>query len=108
MPSLKECRKILGPTCTLSDSELDLLQESLKALAHIAIENYPKFKLPKQKTSPNQKKSVSFENILDLLSEAEREEAMERVSILEFEGRLPREEAEKTVILNHFKPNNRN
>lgn len=108
MLSLQECRKILGPTCTLTDPELDLLREGFYALAHITHETYPKLGSPKAKTLLNQHQRVNFESMLNLLSEAEREEAIERVAIMEFESGFPREEAEKAVMSKYFKPHNRN
>jgi hypothetical protein len=41
--------------------------------------------------------------MLNLLSKAEQEEAKERVSIMELEGGLTREEAEKLMLSKHSK-----
>lgn len=38
MISLDECRKVLGPECKLSDSELEVMRGQLYGLADIAIE----------------------------------------------------------------------
>jgi hypothetical protein len=105
MLSQKECRKIMGPTCTLSDSELNLLLEAHYAFAHIALETYPK--LRSEKVLPNQQQKVTFESMLKLLSEAEQEEAIERVGIMEFQGGLSCKEAEKEVMNEHFKRHNK-
>jgi hypothetical protein len=106
--SLQRCRTILGPTCTLSDSALEQYRDSLYALADIAIESYPKLQTPKATSSLGRQKRISFESMLNLLSEAEREEAIERISIMEVESGLPREEAEKLILAKYFKPNKRN
>jgi hypothetical protein len=37
MISLDECRKLLGPTCELSDEELERLRDDLYALADIVV-----------------------------------------------------------------------
>lgn len=106
MLSLQECRKILGPACTLSDSQLECLREALYALADIATKTYPKPRSANTTVSLNSNLGINFERMLDLLSEAEREEAMERVSIMEFDGGLPRNEVEKIVRPKYFKNKN--
>jgi hypothetical protein len=40
MLSLEQCRKLLGPGCKLSDSELEALRDQLYGLADIAIETF--------------------------------------------------------------------
>lgn len=40
MLSLKQCRKILGKSCKLSDRELEELRDSMYGLADIVIEAY--------------------------------------------------------------------
>lgn len=108
MLSLQECRKYLGPTCTLSDSDLELFRDSLYALADIAMKTHPKLRSPTTTTLSFSPKVVTFEAMLNHLSEAECEEAKERVSIMEFEDGLPREEAEKIILSKYFKPHKRN
>jgi hypothetical protein len=38
--SLEECRNLIGPSCQLSDEELEKLRDSLYGLADIVIESY--------------------------------------------------------------------
>ena len=40
MLTLEQCRKVLGPECKLSDSELEALRDQLYGLADIAIEAF--------------------------------------------------------------------
>lgn len=108
MLSLQACRKILGPSCTLSDSDLEQYRDSLYALSDVAFKTYPKLRSPKAIALPFSPKVVTFETMLNHLSDAEREEAKERVSIMEAEGGLPREEAEKFILSKYFKPDKRN
>ncbi len=108
MLSLQACRKILGPSCALSDSDLEQYRDSLYALADIALKTSPKIRQPRANALPFSPKVITFETMLNFLSEAEREEAMERVSIIEIEGGHSRKEAEKIILSKHFKPNKRN
>jgi len=57
----------------------------------------PRFLKCPKKTTPSLPQA-DFNAVLRRLSEPDRELAMERVSILEFDGRLSRDEAEKKVI----------
>jgi hypothetical protein len=108
MLTLKKCRDILGPSCSLSDSELEQYRDCLYALADIASKTYPKSRSTRATALPSPPKVVTFETMLNLLSEAEREEAKERVSIMEVEGEISREEAEKMILSKYLKPNKRN
>lgn len=40
MLSLDKCRKILGPKCTLSDTELERVRDELYGLADVAIDAF--------------------------------------------------------------------
>jgi hypothetical protein len=102
MLSLQECRKILGPTCSLNDLELENYRDSLYALADISLNAYPKLQSSREITLPIQPKSVTFESMLNLLSKAEQEETIERAAIMEFEGGLTRQIAQKASLSPFF------
>jgi hypothetical protein len=87
-------------------------KDRINALAEIIVESYLNKPLRKKTlnspvkfTKPINFNPVSFEEMLSLLGQTEREEAEERVSILEFDGKISRTEAEKIVIQNLLKSN---
>ena len=84
MLSLEQCRRILGANCNLNDSELELLRDQLYGLADVSIEL---FVARKRGSSEIEKQGLK-------LSKAEHEKWEERAAILEFDGRLPRSEAQ--------------
>jgi hypothetical protein len=102
MLSLQECRKILGPSCSLDDNDIALLRDSYYSLADVILSSYRKKQKTPPKTTPYPKTKPSFENMLKLLSEAEREEVIERAGIMEYDGQLPREKAEEIALSKFF------
>lgn len=105
MLSLQACRKILGPSCTLSDSQLEEMRNGLCVLADIVIEAS---QIPPQANSDTipGHKTATFEEMLDLLTEAEKETALERVAIMEHDGNLSRQEAESTLLTKMLEKHN--
>jgi len=103
MLSLKECRKILGPSCSLTDSDIEQLREGLHALADIALEVYPKLQTPNTTPPLTTKQTITFEDMFKLLSETEKDEVIERVSIIEFDGKFTRKEAEEITMSKYLK-----
>jgi hypothetical protein len=80
MLSVSQCRKIVGPSCNLSDSDLELLRDQLNGLADISNAIYrQKGFMP-----------VSASTKTEKLTNAESE----RAAIMEFDAGLPRSEAE--------------
>ena len=79
---LDECRHIVGPGCGLADADLLEVRDQLYALARVMC----RVDLPQVGVgSPP-------------LSADERTDVDERAAILEFDGKLPRETAERLAI----------
>ena len=83
MLSLESCRKILGSSNKLSDDDLATLRDQFYCLASLTLEERDR-----------QKKSLLYlsDGLID------RDALEERAAIIEFEGNLPREEAESNAI----------
>lgn len=96
-------------TPSFTEAKSDPKQDQLNALAELLVEAFLDKALretilssPHNPETPKDTKQISFKNMLKLLSEAGREEAMERVSILEFDGKMKRKEAERVVIQDYL------
>ena len=81
MLTVEKCRKILGPDCKLSDSEIEARRDQLYGLADVSIDVYKS--LPASRGSRTQR-----------MRKAKSEAWKERAAIMEFEAGLPRSEAE--------------
>ena len=90
MIDLCRCREILGSNCQLTDEQLELLRDHLTALANIA------FDVVLQEAQLGAQ--TAFAMAANILPDAQREEVGERASILEFDGGLPRAQAEETAL----------
>jgi hypothetical protein len=90
MLSLEYCRKILGANLAISDEELVTLREQLYSFANLALET-------RDSTSTSVKPlEVSFELLAS--SHDDPETLRERAAIIEFEGNVLRDEAERMVV----------
>ncbi|MBM3859221.1 MAG: hypothetical protein FJ395_06180 [Verrucomicrobia bacterium] len=112
MLTLERCREILGKECTLSDSELELLRDQLYGLADVAVEAFVDQRQRRGKASPVAYKPeiraidggdglghgqdpVAFQDAAALLSPDDRAEIEERAAIMELDGGLDRDRAER-------------
>ena len=84
MLSLERCRKIIGSGNRLSDEDLASLRDQLYCFAALALE-----------VRDSQKKSVWERPDLESL---DRDALEERAAIIEFEGKLSRDEAERNAL----------
>jgi hypothetical protein len=84
MLSLERCRKVLGLDKKLSDEDLATLRDQLYCFAALALE-----------VRDNQKRSVL--EMRDVGS-IDRDALEERAAIIEFEGKLSKDEAERNAI----------
>jgi hypothetical protein len=111
MLSLRRCRDVLGSVCSLSDSEIEAVQDQLRILARVALEE-PRgcrtdaVRGPRDgETRPSGPKAIPsgkhdyFSALLQLVPEDERYSIEERASILEFEAGLHRTDAERSALL---------
>ena len=81
-------RALLQARGTISDTEADALQAALRELARVVVDAY--------KTSRTA--AVPFQDALVRLPGDDRDELSERAAILEFEGGLTRDGAERAAI----------
>ena len=84
MLSLERCRKVLGSDTKLSDEDLATLRDQLYCFAALALE-----------VRDTQKKSVLERPDLDSL---DRDALEERAAIIEFDGKMSRDEAERNAL----------
>ena len=84
MLSLERCRKVLGSGTKLSDEDLATLRDQLYCFATLALE-----------VRDSQKKSVLEGPDLESL---DREALEERAAIIEFDGNLSRDDAERNAL----------
>jgi hypothetical protein len=84
MLSLERCRKVLGSDTKLSDEDLATLRDQLYCLASLTLE-----------LRDHQKKSTLKKPDGDLI---DRDALEERAAIIEFEGNVSRDEAERNAV----------
>lgn len=87
---LRRCRDLLGPDCSLTDDQIKLLRDELTTLANIALD------LGVQESRNGAKSAI--EMAATVVPEDQYEGIRERASILELEGGLPRNEAERRAM----------
>src|SRR6186713_1343954 len=86
--SLSSCRRHLGPLAIdLSDAEVERLRNQLYGIAGVALN----LMSPTNRATP-------FASALSSLSEDQRFDVEERAAILEFDGRLTRDQAERLAL----------
>lgn len=90
MLDLRRCREILGSDCPLSDDQIELLRDQLVALADVALDT-------KLQDLRNGATSV-LDMAVSVVPEEQRREIGERASIMEFDGGLPRDQAERAAL----------
>lgn len=90
MLSLQHCRKILGAKAAMSDEELITLRDQLYCFAELALG----VRDQKQKAVP------AVANTLDQIagSQEDSDVLRERAAIIEFDGNISRDEAERMAI----------
>lgn len=97
MLSLTDCREILGAdSANISDAEMEALREQLYYLATVAIISL----------QANRGSSSSFSNLRPSLNQCCANTCMEleeRAAVMEFDGKLSRDEAERAAIAGAIK-----
>jgi hypothetical protein len=88
MISLERCRKILGPDNPVSDENLAALREQLYSFAELALDI-------RDRRSVSQGASA-FEQIAS--SHEDPDTLRERAAIIEFEGNISRDEAQRMAV----------
>ena len=95
MLPVKECRKILGPECSLSDQDIDRPRGQLRDLASVMITAYEEQQLTVLLASGDEK-------TLEMIPEEDRDEVEERAAILQFLGGKSRSEADQLAVQMYF------
>lgn len=87
--SLERCRKLLGPNNKLSDETLATLREHLYCFAELALD-------VRNRQGSSESKPDVFEKVAR--SPEALEDLRERAAIIEFDGNVSREEAERMAL----------
>lgn len=90
MLSLDDCRTLLNRDGEeLNDADLADLRDQLYSLASLTVERFSRIEC---------KEGATFKDALALFGQSERETIEERAAVIEFEGKLEREVAERSAI----------
>lgn len=90
MLSLDHCRTLLGRDSEeLDDADLATLRDQLYSLATLSVERFSRIE---------GEESATFKDALALFEQSERETIEERAAVIEFDGKLKREIAERSAI----------
>jgi len=92
MLTLDRCRKILGHDSPESDSDLEKLRDSLYDFARVVVE-----------ILPQRSQGSGFVESIRFLPEDERYEVEERAAILEYDGELARNDAERAAFSENWR-----
>ena len=113
MLSLAKCREILERDSPESDADLELLSDQLYGLARVVVEACPRQRRGKRpQNSPDAarraidgaagvevpQKPASFFDAVAMLPEEDRFDVEERAAIMEFDGGLDRDNAERAAM----------
>ncbi len=97
MLSVKNCRQFLGlESDNLSDREIEVLRDHLYCLATRTVAQFVETqRLAKPVSKSN---ALDFRAALSSFGDDERGSVEERAAVMEFDGNLPRDEAERAAI----------
>lgn len=104
MLSLRRCRDLLTGAVGSSDVEVEQLRDQLHAIAEVAVEGF----IAKERVSatrsptearPHDNSEDARPAALRLIAEPERHAVEERAAIMEYEGGLDRDHAERRAVL---------
>jgi hypothetical protein len=98
MLSTARCREVLGDECLLSDADLARLRDDLSAMARFAVAALTSREPVIRRARRLIASEPGFEDVLNEVSEDVRMDAIERAAIIEFDGGLPRPQAERTAL----------
>lgn len=102
MLTVQQCRAALGGRQDLTDNEIRRLRDQLYAIAEVAVDNF-KTQQDRQRDVADHAGSgrdeVSRERALKLIHGDDRQTFEERAAILEYDGGLDRDVAERRAAL---------
>jgi len=85
------CRRLLGGMAKgMSDVEVEQIRDQLYTVARLVVTAYE----PRRQL---------FSEVLEFLPESQRSDAEERAAILQFDGKLNRDQAERLAISKHLR-----
>jgi len=91
MLSLANCRELLGvESAKIVDEEMEALRDQLYSLANLSLKDF--------QAKGKSRSSCSFRLSLGQCFEESRIEVEERAAVMEFDGNLSRDEAERAAI----------
>lgn len=93
MLSLEHVRRLLGPDCNLSESQIERVRDDARTLAGFCIA-----------AATRHRSSTLFQQATMLIAHDDRDGVEERAAIMEVDGKLTRERAEKLAVLDHVRP----
>lgn len=95
MLTVKNCRQFLGlESDNLSDREIEALRDQLYCLATLTTTQFLKTQSPAKSES----NVLDFRTALSSLVDDERDSMEERAAVMQFDGNLSRDEAERAAI----------
>lgn len=94
MLSLARCRQILGRSCQLNDQELETVRDQLYALADIAVDTGRQSHWLRDPAVDVGADGHALRHLPDEI----RESVIERAAIMEYDGALPRADAELAAL----------
>lgn len=99
MLSLDRCRVLLGAVeRSRSNAELEAMRDHLYTFARFAVAAYFRAEGEGAEESGGIGESRHFVSALSMFPDKDREELRERAAILEFEGRIGRDQAERRAV----------
>jgi len=119
---VEHCRRILGKDCGLTDGELGLLRDQLYALARVAVEACPRQRrgegphnapdaarrtIDRAARVQVPQKPAGFPDAVAMLPEDDRYDVEERAAIMEHDGGLKRDMAERAAMSTYWRSKHR-
>jgi len=122
MLSLEKCRQILGVDAPESNADLEVLRDQFYGLARVVVEACPRQRRQKRpQNAPDAarreidggakvevpSKQAGFPEALAMLPEEDRYDMDERAAIMEFDGGLERDAAERAAFTFYWRSKQR-
>jgi hypothetical protein len=122
MLTLERCRQILGDDAPQSNSDLERMRDQLYGLARVVVEACPRQRrgnglrnapagarrtIDSAAVDKARAKPAAFPDALAMLPEDERYEVEERAAIMEFDGGLDRDAAERAAFSQYWRAKHR-
>ncbi len=95
MLTTEQCQKILGDDVHISDERLERLRDEMYAMADVVTDHLA----AAAPARPGGCKPADFDAALALFPDEEREDVAERAAIMQFEGGVLPDEAERAAVL---------